>query len=160
MYGVKNPSTKSSLTIFSSQLGQIEYVCANPSDHGVAPGKAGQRNVILTDALTPNEIIDDKGHAVVKKTFNIPGPFACVNPNWTYLPESDATRQITANISWYACTGDPEKDPDPCHDGSTLTIASAPYVTVSGVCSIDPVQRNADGTVVLPQPCTCVQTPP
>lgn len=157
--GVPNPTTQPTVAVVDATLDQIEYLCRNPSDFNVAPGQAGQRTVFGSSQVAPENIVD-KGKAHVEITFEIPGPFTCVNPNWTYIEDSAAAKQITARISYYFCSGDPKTDSDPCYDGNTLTITDKKAGTVEAVCTINPVLRNSDGTVVKDQPYTCMQTSP
>lgn len=157
--GVGNPSTKPTITVVDAALDQIEYLCLNPSDFNVAPGGAGQRQVSGSDVIDAGNLLG-KGKAVVDLSFEVPGPFTCVNPNWTYLPDSEVAKLVTVTIKWFACTGDVRTDTDPCYEGNTLTIEAAPKDQVTGVCTVSPVLRNADGTVVSGQVYSCVQTSP
>lgn len=154
--GVPNPTTQPTVAVVDATLDQIEFLCLNPSDYVVAPGSAGQRTVSGISQVTPENIVG-KGQAHVEITFEIEGPFTCVNPNWTYLVDSAAAKQITTTISYYYCSG---TDSDPCYDGNTLTITDRKAGTVEGVCTLNPVLRNSDGTVVKDQPYTCMQTSP
>lgn len=154
--GVPNPTTQPTVAVVDATLDQIEFLCLNPSNYNVAPGSAGQRTVSGNSQVAPENIVG-KGQAHVEITFEITGPFTCVNPNWTYLEDSVAAKQITTTISYYYCSG---VDSDPCYDGNTLTITDKKAGTVEGVCTINPVLRNSDGTVVKGQPYTCMQTSP
>jgi len=157
--GVGNPSTKPSITVVDATLEEIGFLCVNPADHNVAPGSAAQRTVTGSDVMDTGNLVG-KGKATVDLKFEVPGPFTCVNPNWTYIPHSEAAQLITISIKWYACTGDVKTDSDPCYDGNTLTIEAAPSDSVSGMCSVYPVLRNPDGSVVAGQVYDCVETSP
>lgn len=157
--GVPNPTTKPTVAMVNATLDQIGFLCLNPSNYNVAPGQAAQRTVTGSSAVGIGNLTDN-GQATVKLSFEVPGPFTCVNPNWTYIPHSEAAQSLTVSISWYSCTGDPKTDTEPCYDGNTLTISPKPISSVQGVCSINPVLRNSDGTVVPGQPYSCTQTSP
>lgn len=157
--GVPNPSTKPTIAIVDGVLDEIEYLCRNPNDYSVAPGSSGQRTIYGTDVLDSGNIVG-KGQATVELVFDVPGPFTCVNPNWTWVEGSEVAKKITATISTYLCTGDPRTDPDPCYEGNTLTIAETPADTRVIACTLDPVLRNYDGTVTEGQFYTCTQTSP
>lgn len=157
--GVGNPSTKPSITVVDATLEEIGFLCVNPTNHNVAPGSAAQRTLAGSDAMDAGNLVG-KGQATVDLKFEVPGPFTCVNPNWTYVPNSVAAELITITIKWYACMGDVRTDSDPCYDGNTLTVASEPSDSVAGMCSIHPVLRNPDGSVVPGQVYDCVETSP
>lgn len=150
---VPNPSTKPTIAAVDATLDQIEFLCVNPNDHSVAPGQAGQRTASTNQALTSGQIVDKK--ATVNLSFEVPGPFNCVNPNWTYIEDSAAAKQINITISYYECSGDPKTDADPCYDGNELTITTKKAAVVEGVCTINPVLRNDDYTVVKGQVYAC-----
>ena len=157
--GVPNPTTKPTIAIVTATLDQIEYLCRNPNDYNVAPGSAGQLTVSGSNVVSPDEIVD-KGKAYVEISFDIPAEFSCVNPNWTYIMDSAAAKLITARIAYHYCTGDAKTDPEPCYEGNELTIDPNRAAVVEGTCTLDPVLRNYDGTVVPGQGYICVQTSP
>ena len=155
--GVGNPDRKPSIATIEATLTQIEYRCLNPNNHSVAPGSAGERTFELANQVDSGEIVD-KGKAVVSLTFDV-GPFPC-NNNWNFLTESEAAKTIAITIEWFACTGDPRVDDDPCFDeNGNQTFAPTATDAVDGVCTLDPIQRHADGTVVLGQRYTCNEIP-
>ena len=154
-----NPDKKPSIVIVNARLDQIEYLCRNPSDYNVAPGSAGERTVTGSDVISPDNIVSN-GRAYVEITFEVPGPFTCVNPNWSYINDSVAAKLISATMSTYYCTGDPSTDSDPCFNGNELTIYDSPEATINTICTLDPILRNYDGTVVAGQSYTCTETSP
>jgi hypothetical protein len=154
--GVGNPSKKPSITVVDAKLEEISFLCVNPTDKNVAPGSAAERTVSGSDVIDAGNLVG-KGQATVDLSFDVPGPFTCVNPNWTYIPHSEVAELLTVSIKWFACTG---VDTDPCYDGNELTIAPQPIDSVSGICSVHPVLRNPDGSVVSGQPYDCTQTSP
>lgn len=155
--GVPNPVTKPTVATVDASLDQIEFLCVNPNNYNVAPGQAGQRTVSGNHAITSGDIVD-KGKATVELSFDVTGPFTCVNPNWTYIEDSAAAKQLTVSISYYACSGDPKVDADPCYDGNDLTIETKKAAIVEAICAINPVLRNSDHTVVKGQEYSCTTT--
>ena len=158
--GVKNPSVKPSIALVDAQLDQIEFLCLNPNNFNVAPGSAGQRVVTGSDVIDSGNILG-KGQGTVDLSFEIPGDFVCVNPNWTFIPGTEVAKVILTTISWYECSGD-VKDPNdtdgPCFDGNALTVKDKIIDQVEGVCTLNPVLRHADGTVIEGQAYVCVET--
>lgn len=152
--GVANPTTKPAINVVSGTLDQISYLCLNPAGNDAVPGSAAQRSIYGTDVLDTGNIVG-KGQGVVTMSFEIPGPFSCVNSNWTYINNSAAAQSVTLTSQWLACTG---SDTDPCFDGNVLTVASKPIATLRLVCGLSTVLRNADYSVVKGQTYSCVNT--
>jgi hypothetical protein len=151
---------KASIAVVDAQLDQIEYLCLNPSNFNVAPGSAGQRTVSGSDVIDSGNILG-KGQGTVDLSFEIPGDFVCVNPNWTFIPGTEVAKVILTTISWFACSGDvndPSDTDGPCFDGNTLTVLERVIDQVEGVCTLNPVLRHADGTVIEGQDYVCVET--
>jgi hypothetical protein len=157
--GVPSTDQTASIVIITMMMDKIEYLCENPANFNVAPGEAGRRTVYASDVISPEDITG-KGKASVKITTEVPGPFTCVNPNWTFKLDTEVVTQYRMIMSVFLCTGDPRTDPDPCFNGNELTITEKNSDTIEAVCTLDSVQRNYDGTVVKGQPYTCVQTSP
>lgn len=156
--GVPNPTTQPTVAVVDAALDQVEYLCYNPVNFNVAPGEAGLRTVEVNQQVAP-ENITSNGKATVLISFEIPGPFPCVNPNWTYIENSAAAKQISTTISYYYCNG---TDPvNPCYTDNTLTVSDKKAGSVQGVCTLDPVLRDDTYHYVLPkQTYTCTQTSP
>jgi hypothetical protein len=158
--GVANPTTKPAINIVDGSLDQVEYLCVNPTNHNVAPGSAGQRTFSGSDVLDQGDIVG-KGQGVVDMSFQVlAGTPSCVNPNWSYLPKSEVAKSVSLTSKWYACTGDPKIDADPCFEGNALTIEPKPIDTLQLVCGLSTVLRNGDGTAVPGQIYSCVKTSP
>lgn len=170
--GVPNPYTQPTIATGKATLDQIEYLCYNPSNFNVAPGQAGQRIFSSANQVDNSELnLDQKGKATVDITFykdegedggfETLGPYPCVNPNWTYIPNSAVAKQLTVTLSYYFCAPDWKGDDDPCYDSITgeLDITDKKALTAVAVCTLDP-ERNPDGTVLKGQVYACTQTSP
>jgi hypothetical protein len=158
--GVPNPYTQPTITKVQATLDQLEYYCFNPQNYSVAPGKAGQLTVSGADQVKAEDILG-KGQATVDFIFPIDDNLQCVNPLWNYLEGSAAAKIVTVNIDYYFCSGDVKTDPDPCFDGEELTIEEKKAATtVSGVCTLNPVERDKDYVPISGQVYDCVQTSP
>lgn len=157
--GVPNPSTQPTIAVVSATIDQLEYYCFNPNNFNVAPGEAGEREVFGGNQVGPEEILG-KGQATVDIIFEIDGSVTCVNPNWTYIEGTAAAKLVTASISYYFCSGNVKTDDDPCWDGETLTIEEKKAGTVTGVCTLNPVERDAELIPYPGQVYACVQTSP
>lgn len=158
--GVKNPSVHPSVGIVDTKLEQIEYYCFNPNNYNVSPGSSGFREITVADAINDDNILG-KGQGFLDLTFDVPGPFNCVNSNWEFLEGSEVAKFITITISWYECSGDAktEADGDACFeqtpDGTIVTVEETPIDEVKGICTLDPILRNDDMTVVEGQVYRC-----
>jgi hypothetical protein len=158
--GIKNPTKKPSIVILDAILDEIEFLCLNPNGHNVAPGAAGVRIVSVNNVLT-NDNVEGKGKGSVDFTFEVPGQLDCVNPNWTFLPDSEVAKVILITMTWFECTGVVTENPqDACYDGNDFTInKDKPIDILEGICSLDDVLREDDGTVVVGQEFGCEELP-
>lgn len=160
--GVKNPSVHPSVGVVDTMLEQIEYYCFNPSNYNVAPGSSGFREIMVADAIDEDNILG-KGQGTLDLTFEVPGPFNCVNTNWEFLENSEVAKVISITITWYECSGDAktEADGDACFeqtpDGTIVTVEETPIDEVKGLCTLNTVLRNDDYTVVEGQTYTCTE---
>ena len=158
--GVGNLDKKPALLFYDYTIDTVQYLCLNPSNFNVAPGSAGQRSISQTATLTAANL-EGKGKARVLDATEIPGPFTCVNPNWTFLPDSEVAVTFSINLKYYLCTGDVKTDSEPCFDDAMKpTIEASPALVEKSVCSISNPLRNSDGTVVKGQVYTCMNVAP
>jgi hypothetical protein len=161
--GVPNPDRKPSIAIADLDMQLIECICMNPNNHNVLPGEAGSREVTGTEEVTPDAIVE-RGQASLDICFDLDfaeTPDSCVNPNWTPVENSCLPSLVAATLSWYACTGDTKTDPTPCYDDNNqLLIANNPYWIQNLDCTLDPIERNPDGSVVTGQIYDCVEVVP
>lgn len=150
LQGVPNPSSKPTIVVVDATLDEIEYFCVNPNNYNVAPGEAGSLTVMGTERVEDTDVTTN-GQATVNLIFNIDGPYECVNPNWTYVDNTAAVKLVTVNLAYYECAGDPKVDDDPCYlDGEPWYEVNKKAGSASGVCTLDPVER--DPYTLIPVP--------
>ncbi len=158
--GVPNPDTKPTIVFVTATLNVVEVMCTNPNDMtGPAqPGNAGVREVSAANQVSPQEVVG-RGQATVTITFDL--GFAetnasCVNPNWNVVIGSAGVKDMSVKMEVFRCTGDVKTDPDPCFEGTTLTVDPAKD-TVNLHCTLDPIDRDEFLHTSSGQVFTCVE---
>jgi hypothetical protein len=152
---VKNPTKIPSLLVVDGTLNSIECFCLNPRNHDVFPGRPAIQEVSAAEEV-PGDI-PKPGQVTVTLLFPLDpyGGLAC-KPGFNPIHGSCAADDITLQMHWYRCTGDPKVDTDPCFENGEPTVdTSAPIDEAETECTLDPVLRDANHIPLHGQEFTC-----
>ena len=143
---VPNPDSNPAQMECIVSTAQIEVLCQNPADNGVAPGQPAVQQILVGQApITQGDITDKvKGKAEVSvevSTDALLKPEYCVNPNWT--PIKALVRVFTGTMNAYKCD---------TVDCAQKTLANSLKMT----CAL-PSQYGFDNATGAEYSCTVVQ---
>jgi hypothetical protein len=160
---VPPPQSKPSVVVATATLNQVQIACKNPANNGISPGKSFTSELTSFNSLDSGDITDRKrGKATVLVAFSLDefeDDANCQNPNWHKITNSAMVLSFSADLEWFACTGEDlngDGDADPCTDmDSTGQEVFTINETAKGLldaktvtCTLNTTAfpRNSDGT--------------
>ena len=105
--GVPSPDQNPSALVCTVTVEAIEFLCLNPANQQVSPGKSARRTVLIGTSEFFTENINKKkgtGTATVHfDTDNVVTNEDCVNPNWSVIEDSIVVTSALVNYKTVEC---------------------------------------------------------
>lgn len=90
--GVPNPDQNPSALVCTATISSVEFLCINPANQQVSPGRSARRAVVIgTDEFSGENIEKKKGTGTAEAHLDtnvLVTNQDCVNPNWSVVQES------------------------------------------------------------------------
>jgi hypothetical protein len=161
LIGVPNPEKKPSLVFVDLNL-TIQVACINNGGNDGGLGTPFFVSVSPDPYQLQASDVDGTGHATVTVNVDLSGfetNDRCQNPNWSVVPDSAGVTAAFIVEHWHRCAGvdtDASGPDTVCIDeNGAPTVVMKPIDVQTESCTLDPLDRNADGTVVHNQELTC-----
>lgn len=105
--GVPNPDQNPSALVCTATITSVEFLCINPANQQVSPGRSARRIVIIgTDEFADQNIEKKKGTGTAEAHLDTDFLVTnqdCVNPNWAVVPESVVVLEAQVQYETVEC---------------------------------------------------------